>query len=65
MTLNPFKQLGMKWKSKSCTVFIISTPSFFDLTCMLLQNNCVNNSVSNGLKQKKEKNHAKEFYVAR
>ena len=65
MTLNPFKQLGMKWKSKSCTVFIISTPSFFDLTYMLLQNNCVNNSVSNGLKQKKEKNHAKEFHVAK
>ena len=30
---------------------------------MLLQNNCINNVVTNGLKQKKEKKHAKQLYM--
>ena len=56
-TLNAFKQL------KSCTVFIRSAASFFELTYMLQQNNCVNRGVTNSLKQKKEKNHAKQRYM--
>ena len=51
MTLKAFKQLGMKWKSKSCAVFIRSALSLFELAYMLLQNNCVNNGILNGLKQ--------------
>ena len=31
----PFKQLEIKWKSKSCTVFIGSAPSFFEVAHML------------------------------
>ena len=33
---------------KSCTVFIRSFPSFFELTYML-QKNCMNDDVTNGL----------------
>ena len=33
---------------KSCTVFIRSSPSFFELTYMMLQNNCINNGANNG-----------------
>ena len=50
-------------KIESCTVFIRSTPSFFELTYLTLQNNCKNNGVINGLKQKKEKKHAKQLYM--
>ena len=35
---------------KCCTVFIRSSTLFFELTYMLLQNNCINNGVNNGLK---------------
>ena len=35
---------------KSCTVFIRSSPSLLELTYMLLQNDCINNGVTNGLK---------------
>ena len=35
---------------KSCTVFIRSTPPFVELTYMIMQNNCINNGVTNGLK---------------
>ena len=30
---------------------------------MFLQNNCINKGVTNGLKQKKEKKHAKQLYL--
>ena len=30
---------------------------------MLLQNNCLNNGVTDGLKQKKEKKHVKQLYM--
>ena len=39
---------------KSCTILIRSAPSFFELTYMLLQNNCINNGLTNGLKWKKK-----------
>ena len=32
---------------------------------ILLQNNCVNNGVTNGLKEKKEKQDAKQFYMVK
>ena len=35
---------------KSCTVFIRSSLSFVELTFMLLQNDYINNGVTNGLK---------------
>ena len=35
---------------KSCMFFIRSSLSFFELTYMLFQENCVNNGVTNGLK---------------
>ena len=47
-------------KIESCTVFTRSTPSFFNVTYMLLQNNCKSNYVTNGLKQKKGKKRAKK-----
>ena len=50
---------------EKCTVFIRSTPLFFELVYMLLQNNCKNNGVTNGLKQKKGKKHAKQFYTVK
>ena len=54
MTLNAIEQLGIKWKSKICTVFIRPAPSLFELMYMLWQNNCVNNGVTNALKRKKQ-----------
>ena len=65
MTLNAFKQMEMYWKSKSCTIFIRSASLFFELTYMLLQNNCIKNGVTNDLKQKKEKKHAKQLYIVK
>ena len=32
---------------------------------MLLQNNCINNSVTNGLKQKNKKKHIKQLYMVK
>ena len=49
----------MKWKSNSWTVFIGSTPSFFEFMYMLLQNNCKISGVTNGLKEKKGKKPCK------
>ena len=43
-------------------IFSRSSPSFFELTCMLLQDDCINNGVTNGLKQKKEKNMQTALY---
>ena len=43
---------------KSCAAFIRFSPSFFELTYMLLQSNCINN----GLKQKKEKRKQPALY---
>ena len=46
---------------KNCTIFIRSSPLFFELTYMVLQNICINSGVANGLKLKKEKKHASSF----
>ena len=43
------------------TVFIRSSPSFFELTYMVLQNNCINNCVTNGFKYKKAKKACKQL----
>ena len=32
---------------------------------MLLQNNCINNGVTNGIKYKKEKKHAKQLCMVK
>ena len=48
---------------KSCTVFIRSSPLFFELTCKLLQNNCINNGVTNGLKERKKA--CKQLYMVK
>ena len=43
-------------------VFIRSSPSFFKVTYILLQSNCMNNGVNNGLKEKKKK-VCKQLYM--
>ena len=48
--LKHFQPGGMKWKWKSCTALIGSASLFFELTYMLLQNNYINNGVTDGLK---------------
>ena len=50
-------------KVSSCTVFIRFAHSFFELTYMVLQNKCIINVATNGLKQEIKK-HAKQLYVA-
>ena len=49
LTLDAFKQLEWNKNRKA--------------TYMLLQNNCLNNGVTDGLKQKKEKKHVKQLYM--
>ena len=58
---------SLEWNEnwKAVLFFIRSNPSFFDLTYMLLQNNCKNNGATNGLKQKKGKKHAKQLYMVK
>ena len=41
------------------TVFIRSSPSFFELTYMLLQNNCINNGI------KERKKASKQLYMVK
>ena len=55
----------MKIEKLCGLAFIRSAPLFFELTHMLLQNNCINNGVTNGLKKKKEKKHAKQLYMVK
>ena len=47
---------------KSCAVFVRSFPSLFELTYMMLQNNCINNVVTNSLKENKKKNMQTVLY---
>ena len=56
----------MKFKKKAKWFSLDPFPrSSFELTHILLQNNCINNGVTNGLKQKKEKKHAKQLYIVK
>ena len=50
---------------KRCTIFIRSSPLFFELTYMVLQNICINSGVANGLKLKKEKKTCKQLYMVK
>ena len=53
--INSFKYLFLlsenkeSYSYKSCTVFIRSFPSLFELNYMLFQDNCINNGETNGL----------------
>ena len=60
--INVFEYLFLLSKNKKSDIIIVSYPSFFELTYIMLQNNCLNNSVTNGLKQKKEKNMQTALY---
>ena len=43
--------------------FFVLRADVYELTYILLQNNCINNAVTNGLKYKKEKKDAKQLYM--
>ena len=60
--INVFEYLFLLSENKESDIIIVSYPSFFELTYIMLQNNCLNNSVTNGLKQKKEKNMQTALY---
>ena len=64
MTLNPFRQLECDEIRKVVQFLVDPLPRSSTLVMhILLQNNCIDKGVTNSLKLKKEKKHAKELYL--
>ena len=46
-------------------MFILKVKKTENVKMLLLQNDCINNGVTNGLKEKKEKKHVKQLYMVK
>ena len=46
-------------------MFILKVKKTENVKMLLLQNDCINNGVTNGLKKKKEKKHVKQLYMVK